>query len=392
MPRGPRPLPRRIPAWGVWAALYCLAAVAPADAAKSEIERTHRGIELLGMPRPDKKYDTELSEPAAGVANLAKALDRIYEKSPFSVKHLETLKKNGKVTVVYDAGFPKKQLSSVTIGAFFPDFFQKEQGGLKHFLVVIGRFGAKWPTDDLAALIVHELVGHGLQHFRGRGHKDRKIDRECEALIYEEKSYQDFGVKRDTSNMIRFRTDMRTKWCGDFSRYLRDNEINVDKAWGFGKPDVPKLLGHFERYIQHLRETGIAGKAVAAAKAKRDENFTAFAAKAEKTKSAPDLLLVGKRYLKGIGVHRNARKAAAWVRKAADLGHGPAQHMLGALYAAGHGVKLDRIEAYKWYTLAIRGGFSGSKKYRAKLQRRLSSKQINEAKKRADAWRAEPKG
>lgn len=356
------------------------------------MEILHRGINLVGMPLPETNYDIDLLAPADGVANLKAALDRIYAKSPFSVKHLETLKQNGRVTIVYDAAFPKRQLASVTIAAFFPDFFQKEAGGIKQFLVVVGRFGAKWPADKLAAIIVHELVGHGLQHFRGRGTRDRKIDRECEALIYEEQSYQDLGVKRDTSDMVRFRKDVRTNWCADFSRYLRDRGLNVDEAWGYGRPDVPKLLTHFESYIQHLRETGTAGKAVARANAKRAGDFAAFAAKAENSGSAPDMLIVAKRYLKGIGTARDPRKGVEWARKAARTGHGPALHILGALTAAGHGTKKNPVEAYKWYTLAIKNGFGASKKHRAKLKQRLKPAEISEAEKRAAQWRPAPKG
>ncbi|MBT6609041.1 MAG: sel1 repeat family protein [Rhodospirillaceae bacterium] len=375
--------------WFAYVGLALFLSILPpaTNAATPEVKLVHHGIHLVGLPLPEQKFDIDLLAPADGVANIKHALDRIYKKSPFSVKYLETLKKNGRVSIVYDAAFPKKQMSTVTIAAFFPDFFQKEAGGLKQFLVVVGRFGVKWEIDKLAAVVVHELVGHGLQHYRGRGTNDRKIDRECEALIHEEKAYQDFGVRRDSRDMIRFRRDVRSNWCADFSRYLRDSGINVDKAWGFGKPDVPQLLDRFEKYIQHLRKTGVSGKAVAAAKAKRTENFAAFAAKAEKNRSAPDMLIVAKRYLKGIGIHRNARKGAAWTQKAAELGHAPAQHILGALYAAGHGLKLDPVEAYKWFTLAARGGTAKSKKSLKKIIRGLSAADIKAAKARIATWK-----
>ena len=93
----------------------------------------HRGIELAAMPLPEQQTDILLLAPKTGIHKLKLALDRLYATSLFSVRHLETLKENGRVTIVYDATFPKRQLSKVTIAAFFPDFFQKETDGLKQF-------------------------------------------------------------------------------------------------------------------------------------------------------------------------------------------------------------------------------------------------------------------
>ena len=81
----------------------------------------HRGIQLSAMPLPNQQSDILVLAPKTCVHNLRMALDRLYTTSPFSVRHLETLKKNGRVTIVYDAAFPKRQLARVTIAAFFPD-------------------------------------------------------------------------------------------------------------------------------------------------------------------------------------------------------------------------------------------------------------------------------
>ena len=91
---------------------------------------THRGIHLVAMPLPSQHNGIVLLKKNQGIAKLRHALDEIYNRSPFNVRHIETLKSNGKVTIVYDANFPNKQLSSVTIAAFFPDFFQKRRGRL----------------------------------------------------------------------------------------------------------------------------------------------------------------------------------------------------------------------------------------------------------------------
>jgi len=380
----------------VFAVLAWLVVATGAIAAEKSVvlRDEHRGIHLAGVSLPPPgTYDTDLMEPAPALENIKKAIDRIYAGSRFSAERIETLKKNGRVTLVYDAAFPKSKLASVIIAAFFPDFFQAEKGGRKEFLVVISRYGVKWPTDKLAAIIVHELVGHGLQHLRGRTAKDRKIDKECEALIYEEQAYQDFRVRRDTRDMKQFRRDVRTKWCADFRRFLTRDGLNADKVWNYGKPDVPKLLGQFNRYIAHLRDTGVAGRAVAAAKADRADKLASLRQRAEETGDPNALFQLGTRYLKGLGVKRDAKQGAAWMRRAADAGHARAQHVLGTLHAAGYGVRKDPVEAYKWLQLAAKHGFSPAKPARAKLGKALSPAQVRDAEARAKAWKptARPK-
>ena len=364
--------------------IIALSYAGPGDAVAQPILQTeHRGIELAAMPLRKQKDNILLLAPKTGIHNLKMALDRLYATSPFSVRHIENLKKNGRVTIVYDAAFPKRQLSKVTIAAFFPDFFQKETGGLKQFLVVVGRFGVKWEINKLAAVIAHELVGHGLQHFRGHRDKDRKIDLECEALIYEIKSRQDLGIRPDTNDTIRFRKHVRGNWCADFSRYMTAQGINVDEAWGYGRPDVPTLLRHFDDYRRHLRRNGISAKAVAAAKSQRMRDFTAYKTEAKRTRSAKKMLIIGQRYLKGVGVKRDIRLGARWVAKSARLGHPPAQFIMGLLNATGHGVRKDPVEAYAWLSAAVAKGFTKARKTKAKLEAKLSPVEKAEGRQRA---------
>lgn len=367
----------------------CTFALAAAAAEKSVVMRIeHRGIRIIGVTLPPADaYDIDLLAPASALDNIKQAIERIYAGSPFSAERIETLKKNGQVTLVYDAAFPKSKLASVIIAAFFPDFFQTEQGGQKEFLVVISRFGVKWPTDKLAAVIVHELVGHGLQHLRGRTDNDRKIDRECEALIYEERAYQDFGVRRDSRDMKQFRRDVRGKWCADFRRYLTRAGLNADKVWNFGRPDVSALLGHFEGYIKHLRDSGVAGKAVAAAKAKRAGTIAQLEARANESGDGDALYQLGRRYLKGLGVGRDAKTGASWMRRAAEAGHARAQHVLGKMYGTGYGVPKDPVTAYKWLSLAAKRGISDAKHAKAEVKRGLSAAQLAEADRLIRAWR-----
>jgi hypothetical protein len=67
-----------------------------------------------------------------------------------------------------------------------------------------------------------------------------------------------------------------------------------------------------------------------------------------------DLATKGQAYLYGNGVERDCGQALVYLRKAADMGNAQARSQLGALYATGHCVPLDRARAYNWFSLALR--------------------------------------
>jgi TPR repeat protein len=79
-------------------------------------------------------------------------------------------------------------------------------------------------------------------------------------------------------------------------------------------------------------------------------------------------------YLKGIGVKQDYHEGMKWLKKAAEQNDALAQHSLGSVYAKGFRDKsvgfFDKVyhahltrdysEAYKWYTLAAKNGYSQS--------------------------------
>ena len=65
-----------------------------------------------------------------------------------------------------------------------------------------------------------------------------------------------------------------------------------------------------------------------------------------------ELLDRGQAYLYGRGVSPSCDQALIYLRKAADLGNTRARSQLGALWATGHCVPLDRVRAYTWFALA----------------------------------------
>jgi hypothetical protein len=347
-------------------------------------ERQGIKLKALHLPSPNP-FDIDLLEPGKALANIGGAIDMIYAQSPFSAKWINKLKHHGRVSIMYDPNFPKPDMASQVIAAYFPDYFQ-HKGNSKEFLVVVGRFGAKWPKKELAAVIVHELVGHGLQHLRGKTTKDRKIDRECEALIHEEKAYQDFAYPRDTANMVRFRKDMRNKWCGDFSRFMSTEGINTDVAWGYGKPDVPKLLKHFERYTAHLRKTGISARALQATRDQQRDQFESYTKSVLKRSDGEEMFSLAKRYLKGIGTSKDEKKAREWFDLAAEANHPRAQYYLAAMMESGVGGPQDKTNAHMWYSIAVRNGVNKAGERKAFLTPLLSHDELSAAQQQVNSW------
>jgi hypothetical protein len=60
----------------------------------------------------------------------------------------------------------------------------------------------------------------------------------------------------------------------------------------------------------------------------------------------------GLAYLHAGGTPEHCGQALAYLRKAAEVGNARASTQLGALYATGHCVTMDRVQAYLWFTQA----------------------------------------
>ena len=219
-----------------------------------------QGIDLYAKPPPqDAKYDVPIVEPQRGLENLRQAVDLLMRHSPMNARAIETLKQHGRVIIVYDPQHPPPQATVDGIAAFFPNFFRPEaNGGEGDFLVVVGRHGIKWPANELAAVIGHELAGHGMQRLRGERESMRMLDRECEADLYQEKALQDLGVNKSSPFVVRFRKNMENRSCSDFRTFQRRNRPETLKLWEARNPDVVALLAVFREYLRDLRAHGRA--------------------------------------------------------------------------------------------------------------------------------------
>ena len=60
------------------------------------------------------------------------------------------------------------------------------------------------------------------------------------------------------------------------------------------------------------------------------------------------------------------------------------------LYAAGRGVSVDHVEAFKWLILAAAGGSKDSAEALLYMRKMMTPQQLREARLRAYGWRSRP--
>jgi TPR repeat protein len=93
----------------------------------------------------------------------------------------------------------------------------------------------------------------------------------------------------------------------------------------------------------------------------------------------------------GRRVAHDDQQAERWFRKAAEQGHAEAQSYLGIMLADKSSLPADYIQAHMWLQLSEEGGYGLAAMQREDIERRMTSTQIEEAKRRADEWRAKRK-
>lgn len=323
--------------------------VSPAAAANEGIiEFMDHGVHIAGKPLPDGVFfDIDVASPVDGADTVRKALDILYNGSPFTAQAIDKLKAAGRVVIIYDPVFPKRELTKITIAAFLPDFYQAN-GNTKEFLAVVGRFGGKWSARELAPVLAHELTGHGMQHLRGRLDHVREVDLECEAYLYQEKAYQDLGFNKDEREMIKFRQTLERHWCADFRTWQKKNRPQGVAFWNKLNPDIPKILEDYLAYIDALKESGVATQAVSNARAAQSKlNAHSLQQMADSTDPEVHFQLAVI-YARGLGVVANPELARQWFEKAAEANHPRAQYELSRIYWQGEGVPADKTLSAQW--------------------------------------------
>lgn len=227
------------------------AIVGPQAAANGMALADYNGISLIGLNPPSGvSFDVPIVESEQALKVIAAALALIEASSPFSKAQIGRLKEKGPVRIVYDPRYPDKManMATIQVALFSPHYYKPAANGT--FLIIISRHGVKWPLQELAAVMVHELVGHGIQHLNNRWGKMRLIDMECESWLYEEMAYQGLKMDKFSSVMIDFKKQLE-KQCDSFLRYLRNNDAKGAALWQTLNPDVPRLLEHFGLYLKN---------------------------------------------------------------------------------------------------------------------------------------------
>ena len=100
---------------------------------------------------------------------------------------------------------------------------------------------------------------------------------------------------------------------------------------------------------------------------------------------------LGSLYKQGLGVVQNYDLALKWLTKAANYKHAPAQASVGEMYRDGLGVEKDNIKSFMWFELAANNSKAKEQtRYlasRDELTKKMTSSQINEAKRLAAEWK-----
>ncbi|MDP6476258.1 MAG: tetratricopeptide repeat protein [Alphaproteobacteria bacterium] len=217
------------------------------------VRARHLGAELVALPPGNGLgHDVSLLAVPNVMRGLRAALDAIHAESPFSAEVLDDLGKAGAITIVYNPDFPKEQFGTLQLAEFQPDFFAASKAGGKTFLVVLGRHVVKLPARELGGVIVHELVGHGVQHLEGRLEGMRQLDAECEAQLYQLSAYQDFHLDKFSRDMVLFRRDLEEVHCADFKRFMGANYRAEMALWDAVDLDVPVILNLFDSYYRGI--------------------------------------------------------------------------------------------------------------------------------------------
>jgi TPR repeat protein len=112
------------------------------------------------------------------------------------------------------------------------------------------------------------------------------------------------------------------------------------------------------------------------------------AARAGDAESAYDL---GKIHEYGMGgVTPDIARATSWYRAAAELGHRNAQFETSIAYYKGQGVAADKVEAAKWWTIAMTPDDAFAQRIRPSVQSaqaKLTPGELAEGQRRAQAWK-----
>ena len=128
---------------------------------------------------------------------------------------------------------------------------------------------------------------------------------------------------------------------------------------------VGEIVQFFQRALHWYRQAAMQGQTVAAYN-------------------------LGFSYDVGVGIPEDDFEAERWYRRAAEQGMAEAQFALGNLYATG--ARRDPIEAYRWILIASEAGYPGALRALQGLEREMSIRDVDDARRLAQDWLARRRG
>ena len=155
------------------------------------------------------------------------------------------------------------------------------------------------------------------------------------------------------------------RWAADLGHGLARNDLGAAYETGAGVAMNPQEAVHWYRLAA---EQGTAAAQFNLGRAYRQglgvaanpATAVTWLEKAADQGYEPALYLLGSMYEQGEGVRADDAKAVAIYRKSAERGYAPAQVRLGTLYALGQGVRPDPNEARLWWNKAAEQGDAGA--------------------------------
>jgi len=107
---------------------------------------------------------------------------------------------------------------------------------------------------------------------------------------------------------------------------------------------------------------------------------------AAETGDAKAMFVLGQMYSFGYGVKKDLAKALEFYRKAANLGHVPAQKEYGTALAIGDGTEQNVSEGLKWLFIASKAGHPAAQQYALRFSKYMNRSVVFEARRNAAQW------
>lgn len=117
------------------------------------------------------------------------------------------------------------------------------------------------------------------------------------------------------------------------------------------------MLGNFFLLPAYLYAASMEEGRAAIKTGEYDKALNIFSEHAEKG-NARAQRSIGKMYLDGLGVDKDANKALAWLKKATASGDAISPYFVGSLYFNGVGLAKDNNRAIKWITESAKRGYA----------------------------------